>query len=90
MQHYELSDLVITQNNRSIFTVLPGDEETLAPITVKDYKEIGISLNALQERILLLVSEHDRLQERIATLENNLDAFAGAVCACIAGEEGAN
>lgn len=87
MHHYELGNLIIAQD-RSIFTVHPGDEQTLAPLTIKDYKELGISLNALQERILLLVSENDALRGRIETLERNLNDFSGAVCACIAGEEG--
>ena len=86
MHHYELGDLIIAQD-RSIFTVQPGDEVTPAPLTIKDYKELAISLNALQERILLLISEHDVLERRIVTLECHLNEFAGAVCACIAGEE---
>ncbi len=87
MQHYTAAEMVIARD-RSVFAVQEGDSELLATLSITDYKELSLALSTLHDRVLGLLEDLQKAEQRIITLENNLDAFAGAVCACFVGKEG--
>jgi nitrogen fixation/metabolism regulation signal transduction histidine kinase len=87
MQHYDLHALMF-ERDRSIFHVVGEDITTPAMMSIADYKVLALAIHNLIDNQRELVKDLQKAEERIDTLERNLDAFSGAVCACIAGEEG--
>lgn len=89
MQHYDLHALMF-ERDRSIFHVIEEDLTTPVTMSVADYKVLALAVHNLIDNQRELVEDLQKAEKRIDTLEHNLNDFSGAVCACIAGEEGEN